>query len=140
MHSSLQNVMKAQKRLQLYLYRFFNLGSRRYWLSTPRADRLSPRERQLLPITGGYVGSMASLDGCKMPRPHRISNPQLSPLRMSPYCLLYSGCLPSPTAECYSYFGLPSDGFSRVFTVPMVCTNFFAPAVHHLSLLVGSSS
>ena len=31
-------------------------------------------------------------------------------------------------------------GFSRVFTVPMVCTHFFAPAVHHLSLLVGSSS
>ena len=41
-NSSLQNDMKAQKGLELYLYRFFNLGSRRYWLSTSRTDRFNP--------------------------------------------------------------------------------------------------
>ena len=135
MNSSLQNVMTTQKRLELYLYRFFNLGCRRYWLSTPRADHLNPRERQPILIklgvmwapwpvwTGATAMDLAEYSQCQWSA--LIS---LFLLPITCHCWLVR---PTTASDC--------NGFSRVFTVPMVCTHFFAPVARHLPLLVGSS-
>ena len=68
------------------------------------------------------------------------ASPDFKPRNGHPVACRYAACLPSGTAECYSYFGLPADGLRRAVTVPVFCPHFFAVAVCHLSLLLGSSS
>jgi hypothetical protein len=48
--STLEQAMKAQRGVQVYLYVFFNLGARCRWLVNDTPGPLYPRERDLVPI------------------------------------------------------------------------------------------
>jgi len=48
--STLEQAMKDQRGVQVYLYAFFNLGARWGWLVNDTSRPLYPRERDLVPI------------------------------------------------------------------------------------------
>jgi len=67
--------MKAQKGLQVHLYSFFNLDSRRGGWSTPLSSRISSWRKSVTHCAGGCVGFGADQEGRGEPRPHRGSTP-----------------------------------------------------------------
>ena len=60
-------------RVEVLLYAFFNLGAARGWVVNTTPSSLYARQRPGSHYKGGWLGSMADLDGCENPRPHRSS-------------------------------------------------------------------
>ena len=61
---ALKQATKAQSRgAEVYLYSFFNLGTRCGWVVNATPWPLYPRERTGILCIGGWVGLRAGLDG-----------------------------------------------------------------------------
>jgi len=71
--------------VEVCIYSFQDLGTRRGWGSAPRAGRHYTRGRASTHCTGGWVGPRAGLDRCGKSRPHRDSIPDRPARSQSPY-------------------------------------------------------
>jgi hypothetical protein len=72
---TLKQATKAQRGSRGIALLFFNLGARGMWVVNSTIRPYYPRERPGTHCTGGWVGPMVGLDGCRRSRPHGDSIP-----------------------------------------------------------------
>ena len=94
---TLEQATKAQGKVKVQLYSFFNLGARLGWVVNAATQTLYPRERPDTHCVGCWVGPRAGLNGCGKSRPHRDSIPE-PPARsqseiLRPHMLIFCGLL-----------------------------------------------
>jgi hypothetical protein len=63
---ALQQAMKAQKRMNIQLHSFFNLGSRSGWVENDKPQPLQLRKWSGTHCIEGWVGGRAGLGECRI--------------------------------------------------------------------------
>lgn len=82
--------------VEVWLYSFFNLGTRCGWTVNATPRPIYPRERRGTHCIRGWAGLRAGLYRCRKSLPHRDSIPGPS----SPYRVAISTALSRPTYAC----------------------------------------